>query len=433
MTGITHLTEEGLKAFIQWSAPRRADLSLEHLLSCPTCQGRLEAIADPGFFRAFLKPLIDIGQGLTPRDRQRIRGQAVQDALEARACIRQYLTSRNPLRLLGAPVSAFALATVALSLAEELRQRDVPTLQNLCELFLDRIEPDDLLATDVLARLKAEVANCWRLRGDLRKARPLMEDALDLCADVPNPLSRGIVASQAALYYLDAQDFVEARAKCEEALSNFAAIEEEQHLGRVNYILARADVYSGEFDSAMLRLKRLRSETLDDITHLGVTHLLARVLVLKGSHFEVSGLLRDLRSLLGKWSDSPAILANTAWLQALYVGVAGAPAGAAKALAKVAATFVDQGLPLEAALARVDQAYFELEAGLSSQAAQSAAQSLATLGRHQAVYPEAFAALQVLAKAVQSAGLERAEFLELRRALELARSQRAGTKGEPLA
>ena len=418
-----HLSAEEIARLSQREAEPKTGLA--HFLCCPECQGRLRQTA-PGSLELFEPSIRAASETGYLQTVEQVR-RAQIEVQRGERLFERYLASGEVACLASSGLSLFTLGHLVCRHAEDLRLRNFSALQELCQWLTTEIgEPAKEWEFDVATRLSAELANCWRLRGDLLEAHKTMRRAQSLVGSVTDRLTLGIVHWLNAVLLRDLNDHKTARSTCGKAIRCFEAIQDKHRVGGVRFLFAKLHFLEGELEKAADQLTVMReSEEIDDVTRLSATHLLTKILVLRGDLFQVPGLLTDLRNLAKRWTDSATVCANTDWLVALILGTTGFPGRAAAQLVRVAAVFEELELPLEAALARIDQAVFELEVGAESNAVATASGALGLLSRYQVAYPETFAAVKVLADAVKSADLSRQEYLALRLRIEQARSRPA--------
>lgn len=375
----------------------------------------------PGAIAVF-RPALEAGRGLSADEAAgRIR-QAQVAVLRGENMLRRFLESGDEHYLTESGVSLYTLGHLVARLSEGLRHQDIRRLQYLCEWVVGRIgEPQEEWEFDLAARLLAELANCLRIRGLLSEAREVMDRAHEAARVNLDDLTQGIVNWLDAVLFRELNDNEGSRTACHKAIHYFRSIYDQGRVNGVRFLLAKLSFLEGELDQAASELVCLREEVeTDDITRLSATLLLAKIHVLSGSLFEVPDLLRELRRLNRAWTALPDVAAHTEWLIALILGSTGNPGGAALRLRRVAATFQRLDKPIDAAIALIDRAAFELEAGACDQAIESAGLALRTFEAHGQAYPEAFRALKTLAEAVKASDLSRRSFLGIRLQIEQA-------------
>ena len=293
--------------------------------------------------------------------------------------------------------------------------------------ILRRGEPDarsvdrDLLA-DLEARAWAYLGNCRRLRSDLRGGAEAFRRALLwIERGTGDGAERGRILDLHASLLRAQRHFAEADQALEQAIRLYGSVGDEGGVARVLIKQAMTAGYAGDLDRAVeldRRALALLAGQRNPRLHLTATHNLLQDLFELGRYDEAQDLLAEARRLEEAHGDAVDRL-RIRWFEGNLARDTGNAAAAEEALLAARQSFIEMGMPYEAALVSLDLAVLYAEQGRSSETRELAREML-PIFQSQDVGREALATLMLF----QQAAL--ADSLTARLAREVAVAMRHG-------
>lgn len=298
-------------------------------------------------------------------------------------------------------------------LVEECRRLwsdDPARAQAVAELavtVIGTLDPQEHLAV-ALADLEAEawscVANCLRIRSDVRR----VEEIFDLAEELRlqgggDPVEEAMLLDLRGSYLIDQRRFRTAEKVLRRAIRLFRKAGDRHRQGRSTMVLARLHRERGETDEAVRALERARGlidARLEPRARLLVEQNLAVYLREAGRLPEAEKAVEAAHDLAERCGGRLDRL-RVRWTHGLLRHAEGALEAAVSSLQAVRAGFVAEGLAYDAALVSLDLAAVVLEAGDRGQA-RRLAREIVPLFTARGIHREAAAALSVLHRALQA-------------------------------
>lgn len=281
-------------------------------------------------------------------------------------------------------------------------------LAELAVIVIGTLHPEEHLP-EALADLEAEawgcVANCLRIRSDVRRVEEIFELAEELRRlGGGDPVEEGVLLDLRGSYLIDQRRFKAAEKVLKKAVGLFRRAKDRHREGRAMIGLARLYRERGEASraiEALERARRLVNLRVEARSRLGLEQNLAVCLREAGrldEAREAVALAHDLADELGSRLDKLRVL----WTEGLIRHEAKELDRATETLKLVQRGFLEEGLPYDAALASLDLAAVVLDSG-DSQQARRLAQELVPLFTARGIHREAAAALGLLQRALHAA------------------------------
>jgi tetratricopeptide (TPR) repeat protein len=321
-------------------------------------------------------------------------------------------------RLLVASHARYRSYPFAMELLAECRRGwsdDPSRSEALAELALvvadgldPEIHPADLV-NDLRAEAWAYIANCRRIRSDLRS----VAEAFDLAETFlrqgsGDPLDHATVLDLQASFLIDQRRFTEAEALLDRLVRLYQDADQSHREGRALIKLAKLRREQGRADEAIPLLERAaRRIDVGQEPHLEllVRRNLAAVLAETGRAEEARALLPELRRLARDRASRHEWL-RLLWTEGIVYHRLGHLELAAAALAQARDGFVDLGIGYDAAFASLDLALVRLDAG-DRGAVRKLAEEMVPLFASRDLHREALAALALVRQAAEAETLTR--------------------------
>jgi len=420
-----------------------------HLYKCRRCRGRLrqalddgdlvlerlfaghppvDVFARPEYRSAFTGAVSGLAASLASRRQQeRLSAGWLDEVLALPASWRVQAVERHPERATWSFAEGLLVACQKSWSGDAAEAAELASLALRTLSILRRGEPDarsvdrDLLA-DLEARAWAYLGNCRRLRSDLRGGAEAFRRAL-LWVErgTGDGAERGRILDLHASLLRAQRHFAEADQALEQAIRLYGSVGDEGGVARVLIKQAMTAGYAGDLDRAV-ELDRRALELLagqrNPRLHLTATHNLLQDLFELGRYDEAQDLLAEARRLEEAHGDAVDRL-RIRWFEGNLARDTGNAAAAEEALLAARQSFIEMGMPYEAALVSLDLAVLYTEQGRSSETRELAREML-PIFQSQDVGREALATLMLF----QQAAL--ADSLTARLAREVAVAMRHG-------
>jgi len=258
------------------------------------------------------------------------------------------------------------------------------------------------LLNDLKAEAWSYIANCRRIRSDLRSVSEAFEIAEDFRAKgTGDPFEEAEILHLKASFYRDQRQFTEALGAIDRAVGIYREANDRHAEGRA--LIKKATILheSGEIEEAIPELERAASLVdpgREPRLLLSIRSNLALYLNEVGRTLEAQKLLPEARKLameVGGGLDRLRIL----WVEGLVSRRLGRPGLAEAALRRAMTGFIETEIGYDAALVALDLASLYLETGRISQA-RDLAMEMVPLFASRDVHREAVAALAVAQRAM---------------------------------
>ena len=258
------------------------------------------------------------------------------------------------------------------------------------------------LLNDLKAEAWSYIANCRRIRSDLRSVSEAFEIAEDFRAKgTGDPFEEAEILHLKASFYRDQRQFTEALGAIDRAVGIYREANDRHAEGRA--LIKKATILheSGEIEEAIPELERAASLVdpgREPRLLLSIRSNLALFLNEVGRTLEAQKLLPEARKLameVGGGLDRLRIL----WVEGLVSRRLGRPGLAEAALRRAMTGFIETEIGYDAALVALDLASLYLETGRISQA-RDLAMEMVPLFASRDVHREAVAALAVAQRAM---------------------------------
>lgn len=416
-----------------------------HLFLCPDCRKRLDeagprarALYDRIFAGRGLPHPPEHYLGAVARAAGRLRNLGLSVQAE-RAAARELVERlrRHPQerrRLLVQERDRMRSFTVAeaLLLACRADWSDDPSgseeLADLALLVLDRLEPGhppEPFVNDLRAEAWGCIANCRRIRSDLRRVSEAFQLAETfLRQGSGNPLDAAGLLDLEASYLIDQRSFTEAEAALERLEALYREAKDRHREGRTLMQLARLRREQGRTEEAISLLQRAGERVdLEEEPHLEllIRRNLAGMLAEAGRAEEARAMLPELRRLARERADRPEWL-RLLWTEGFVYQRLGHRELAATALAQARDGFAALGLAYDAALVGLELALLHLATG-DTAAVRTLGAEMLPVFTSRAIHREALAALALVRRAMEEERLTRRLVEEVMSLLRRAREQ----------
>ena len=258
------------------------------------------------------------------------------------------------------------------------------------------------LLNDLKAEAWSYIANCRRIRSDLRSVSEAFDIAEDFRAKgTGDPFEEAEILHLKASFYRDQRQFTEALGAIDRAVGIYREANDRHAEGRA--LIKKATILheSGEIEEAIPELERAASLVdpgREPRLLLSIRSNLALYLNEVGRTLEAQKLLPEARKLameVGGGLDRLRIL----WVEGLVSRRLGRPGLAEAALRRAMTGFIETEIGYDAALVALDLASLYLETGRISQA-RDLAMEMVPLFASRDVHREAVAALAVAQRAM---------------------------------
>lgn len=360
---------------------------------------------DEEFTRMVEEVVREVGPRLERLDRERLEAPGRWAELEAMPPTRWEWRVRNEPRF-----QSYGLAEHLVEECRRLWSDDAVRAQALAELavtVVGTLDPEEHLP-EALADLESEawgcVANCLRIRSDVRR----VEEIFDLAEELRrqgggDPVEEGVLLDLRGSYLIDQRRFKAAEKALRKAVGLFHKAGDRHREGRAMMILGRLHRERGEVEEAIQALERARrlvDPRVEPRTRLLLEQNLAVYLREAGRFDEAAkavALAHDLADELGSRHDRLRVL----WTEGLLRYEARELEPALASLKAVRAGFVKEGMAYDAALVSLDLAAIVAEAHDRRQA-RRLAREIMPLFTARGIHREAAAALGILQRALQA-------------------------------
>jgi tetratricopeptide (TPR) repeat protein len=360
---------------------------------------------DDEYAGMFEEVLRDLAPRLERLARERREAPGRWSELEADAPTRWEWRVRNEARF-----QSYGLAEHLVEECRRLWSDDPVRAQTLAELavtVIGTLDPKEHLAV-ALSDLEAEawgcVANCLRIRSDVRRVEEIFELAEELrLQGGGDPLEEAMLLDLRGSYLIDQRRFKAAEKVLRRAIRLFGKAGDRHREGRTTMKFARLYREKGETAEAIRTLERARSLVdphQEPRSRLLVEQNLAVYLREAGRLAEAERAV-EMAHELAEASGSRLDRLRVRWTEGLLRHEARHLAPAVAALQAVRAGFVSEGLAYDAALVSLDLAAIVLDAGDRTQA-RRLAHEIVPLFTARGIHREAAAALAVLQRALQA-------------------------------
>ncbi|MFP3938732.1 MAG: tetratricopeptide repeat protein [Thermoanaerobaculia bacterium] len=419
-----HLDVETLRCFGDHELEREALFEVAwHLFLCGRCRAllpeagpRAEALFGKMFGESRFQHDESSYTGVTRHVAEKFRRLGIQIERErtSAADLWRELEPHPPSRrrLLVENASRFATYGFAEYLLGECRRtwcEGPGTAEELAELALavvyrlDRRIHGTALLNDLKAEAWSYIANCRRIRSDLRS----VTEAFDLAEEFRvqgsgDLLEEAELLSLKASYYRDQRQFDEALQAVDRAIEIFREAGDRQGQGRGLVQRATTLRQAGDVEVAIDTLEH--AATLVDASQEPRMQLLLHgnlVLYLSesGRGPEAKKLLPEVRHLATAVGGALDRI-RASWLEGLVAMCCGHDTTAEAALRDAMEGFADQGIGYDAALVALDLAAFYLETNRTGQARELALEMIPIFTTRD-VHREALAALSIVQRAME--------------------------------
>jgi tetratricopeptide (TPR) repeat protein len=401
-----------------------------HLFRCADCRALLDRAA-PEACRLFERmfggrrqepPPSGAYSELAARYAESLRRLGLEiDALRGRARDLVVHLLRHPAerwRLLVASQDQYRTYPIAMELLAECRRGwsdDPSRSEALAELALDvadRLDPEAHpadLVNDLRAEAWAYIANCRRIRSDLRS----VAEAFDLAETFlrqgsGDPLDHATVLDLRASFLIDQRRFDEAEALLDRLVRLYQEADQPHREGRALIKLAKLRREQGRPEEAIPLLERAarlidprQEPNLELFIQRNVATLLAEI----GRAEEAHALLPEIRRLARERASRHEWL-RLLWTEGIVYHRLGHLQLAAAALAQARNGFVDLGIGYDAAFASLDLALVRLDAG-DREGVRQLAEEMLPLFTSRDLHREALAALALVRRGAEEETLTR--------------------------
>lgn len=423
-----HLSDAALRALLQRDYEATSEEGA-HFLVCDKCQQRARRLdrTKAESLLGSLRPASILSERLDPvalRTLSRFLEALSHEVARAEKWIGRLAVANNPEELLkNLRLDPRAFGTAVLRWSPDARQGDPRTILRLCDLALGQlaIEVPPSVCVELVAQLKAEKGNAYRILGKLVEAGRHVAEALAVLDECPDDLARGFIIELASSYFIDLLDFKRGREYSLRALSLYGALGRQENIARCRWRLAYILFMQGDLETAKERFVELLDAPVhDEMTELAAVSYLIRIHAMEGRYFAAAGLLSRLRRLAKRWMHNDALKAKLYWLRGLIVGGVGQIERGEELLRRAQRYYVAHEIPFDAALVGVDLAFLLLRAGHREEAVQATVEAIQVFQTERTKYPHALSALRLLTDAIRHDQLSYSLYRDFIRFVELA-------------
>jgi len=297
-----HLTRDELRALVLPGGTVSPEAGA-HFARCVVCQVRL-ADEEPETGRQLLDQLRPVLRRV-----ERLSVEALCDEMRraadmidlAVALASETLEGRGKGALLS-ELSPVAAGVGFIQVCPPYRLRNPRGLQDLAlrlvEPLRNVIPEGEVLASEVLAQVEAELANSFRILGTHRSGLPFLRAALNRAREGTAAV-RARVRYLGALFFRDVRDFESADILARSSEAAYREIYDQAGVEASQLLRAVSLFMQGRLSEARGEAERLIAQgPVDQVTEAGATQLAARVLTLEGNCWAAASLLPKIRRVI---------------------------------------------------------------------------------------------------------------------------------------
>lgn len=383
-----HLKPEALHG-LMGRLPEARRRALRHAWECPACRAVLEGVRaeasppniQPDYGQIIEDVLRDFGPRLRQAEWERSAAPALLAELVGHEPGRRLMLIRNARRF-----RSLSLCVLLLDRCREVSPEDPRSGEEWAGLALrltDLLDPEVYgagLIEDLRARGWALVANARRIAGDFMDAEQAFAQAeVHLRSGTRDPLERAHTLVFKAVLRRGQRRFEEAERLLRRTLSICLWAGDSRRSVEAMLTLSLVFRESGEPERAIRLLRdacELPSTATDVRLRLAIHHNLASCLIDAGKFLEAEGVLLHNRDL---YDQMPGADLRRRWTEAQLARELGRTEEAEVLLTGVRDSFLEQGMPHDAALATLDMALLWSQTGRMSEAVEPARAALRML------------------------------------------------------